>query len=282
MFNRQERPRKKKKAPLLRLLLLTAVLLILIRIGFNDELKTVHYSVSSSLVEGDHVFAVVSDLHATAYGDNQRELTEQVLASGAEAVLIPGDLLDHDRPDDESRAFIKQIRSAGLPIYLSTGNHECSLMQIHEMRSWCEENDVTLLSGESVMLPGNICLYGVDDPNYLLNEMTEDEGMEFLRSLNPAADTFDLLLAHRPEYAEQYASAGFDLTVCGHAHGGQIRIPVLINGLFSPGEGWLPKYAGGKYDFNGRTVLVSRGLMRNDVPRVFNRPELLIVEIKGK
>ncbi len=95
---------------------------------------------------------------------------------------------------------------------------------------------------------------------------------------------FRVLLTHRPSYIESYLKYGFDLVLCGHAHGGQWRIPFILNGVFAPDEGWLPKYAGGKYDFPNGQMIVSRGLAREStrVPRIFNRPELVIVDVVGK
>ena len=43
----------------------------------------------------------------------------------------------------------------------------------------------------------------------------------------------------------------------------------------------FPRYAGGRYDFDGSVLLVSRGLAREStrIPRLFNRPELMLAEI---
>ncbi|MBQ4118259.1 MAG: metallophosphoesterase, partial [Oscillospiraceae bacterium] len=94
-------------------------------------------------------------------------------------------------------------------------------------------------------------------------------------------ESFNVLLVHRPEYIEQYAKLGFDLVLCGHAHGGQWRIPGVLNGIYAPGQGVFPKYAGGIYEVNGTTLVVSRGLAKEStpIPRVFNRPELVIIDI---
>ena len=94
-------------------------------------------------------------------------------------------------------------------------------------------------------------------------------------------ESFNILLIHRPENFEHYADLGFDLVLAGHAHGGQWRIPGLLNGLYCPGEGLFPKYAGGLYQIDGTTMIVSRGLAKesNFVPRIFNRPELVIIDI---
>ena len=55
----------------------------------------------------------------------------------------------------------------------------------------------------------------------------------------------------------------------------------ILNGLFSPGQGWFPKYAGGLFKHGKVTHIVSRGasfmLM---LPRVFNPPEVINITIK--
>ena len=54
-----------------------------------------------------------------------------------------------------------------------------------------------------------------------------------------------------------------------------------INGLLAPDQGLFPPYAGGRYELEGGTLIVSRGLAREStrVPRVFNRPELVIIDV---
>ena len=76
-------------------------------------------------------------------------------------------------------------------------------------------------------------------------------------------------------------NGGYDLILCGHAHGGQWRLPGLPGGLLAPDEGLFPKYSGGRYDMGGTVLIVSRGLAREStrVPRLYNPPELVIVEI---
>ncbi|MGX8705934.1 MAG: metallophosphoesterase, partial [bacterium] len=121
-------------------------------------------------------------------------------------------------------------------------------------------------------------LCGVDDPRAWSNDAAIYAAR--LREL-PAAESYAVLLAHRPEYAELYAECGFDLVLSGHAHGGQWRVPGLLNGLFAPNQGLFPKYTGGVYQIDDTTMVVSRGLAREStrVPRFYNRPELVIVEL---
>ena len=73
-----------------------------------------------------------------------------------------------------------------------------------------------------------------------------------------------------------------DLIVSGHAHGGQWRIPRLMNGFYAPGQGFFPRYAGGLYDMGSYSFVVGRGLSNPTiVPRIFNPPEIMIIELTG-
>ena len=55
----------------------------------------------------------------------------------------------------------------------------------------------------------------------------------------------------------------------------------VLNGLWAPNQGWFPEYAGGEYELDGITMIVSRGLEKGRAPRVFNRPELVVVKLEG-
>lgn len=73
--------------------------------------------------------------------------------------------------------------------------------------------------------------------------------------------------------------------MAGHAHGGQWRVPFVINGVYAPNQGLFPKYAGGLYEFvndHNTKFIVSQGLAREStrVPRLFNRPELVFVSLE--
>lgn len=69
------------------------------------------------------------------------------------------------------------------------------------------------------------------------------------------------------------------LVLSGHAHGGQVRLP-LLGGLYAPGQGLLPEYDSGLYSLGETQMVVSRGLGNSVAPlRVNNRPELVIVTL---
>ena len=98
---------------------------------------------------------------------------------------------------------------------------------------------------------------------------------------NAGDDIFTVFMSHRPDLVDIYSGRGFDLVVSGHAHGGQVIIPHIMNGLYAPNQGIFPKYAGGRYTLaDGKTeMIVSRGLCKNILPRVFNPPEVVVIDI---
>jgi len=78
-----------------------------------------------------------------------------------------------------------------------------------------------------------------------------------------------------------YDRYDLDLVLCGHAHGGQIRLP-FIGGLFAPDQGFFPKYTKGVYELQDLTMVVSAGLGNSVFPlRFCNRPEIVVVTLKG-
>lgn len=127
----------------------------------------------------------------------------------------------------------------------------------------------------------NIC--GISDPDCLRYTELNYSIPNQLKDAAVASENgnYSILLAHRPELINTYLHYDFDLILSGHAHGGQWRLPGIINGLFAPNQGFFPRYAGGQYKFDNSSMIVSRGLAREStrIPRIFNRPELVMIEI---
>lgn len=93
---------------------------------------------------------------------------------------------------------------------------------------------------------------------------------------------YNILLAHNPNYFPVYARWGADLTFSGHIHGGMIRLP-FVGGLLSPETLLFPKYDGGSYQIEDKTMILSRGLGRGSMGlRLFNSPEIVTVTLARK
>lgn len=284
--------------------LITIILLALP--GLYNGLKVRHYEIVSDKVETGIRLALVTDLHSCKYGENAEQLIEAIIKEKPDALLLGGDIFDDRMSPKNTEDFLRGITGL-FPIYYVTGNHECRCTEesFEAKMAVIEESGIKRLRGgdtDTVEINGsfiNIC--GVDDPDIYFREgagiaYPESEDMEnnigaaytgsFISQLNRAGEAvkngyYSVILCHRPEIFNLYSETGFDLALCGHAHGGQWRIPGIMNGLIAPNQGLFPKYAGGLYDSGNTKMIVSRGLARENiiVPRIYNRPELVIVSI---
>lgn len=269
----------RKKRGLLWLAL--ALLLVLAAISLDQRMIIRTYTVETDKLEAPVRLAVVADFHGCDYGKDAACLVQAMADLQPDAVLLPGDIFDDDLPWDDSSALVFSL-GQHWPCYYVSGNHECWTNRLEEIEGILTEAGVTVLNQTCAVLEVNgqrLNICGIPDP--YANAETET-------NLNRAADgiipeAYTILLAHRPELIGKYAANGaFDLVVSGHAHGGQVRIPGLLNGLYAPNQGWFPPYAGGQYRVEDTTMIVSRGLAREStmLPRVFNRPELVLIELR--
>lgn len=268
--------------------LLLAVLFLFAVLALRQDLAVRRYTIETDS-DGETVrFAVITDLHDTLYGKGQKKLLRALRNEQPDAVFLVGDILDERREHNATEQLLAEM-AGEFPCYYVTGNHEFSIETIHDVKELFRSYGVTVLEGDAVRLTvrgRGFLIAGVDDPIAFTHTDSDTVGTgwraQFAVCQNAAQNTddFSILLSHRPELTEFYSNSGFDLVVSGHAHGGQIRFPLLLNGLYAPNQGLFPRYAGGFYALDGTDLIVSRGLCRNLVPRVFNRPELIIVEVK--
>lgn len=258
-----------------------AILVILTLIALDERLILRTYTVVSPKLTAEVRLAVVTDFHSS---DNAEEVAAMVASCAPDAVLLVGDLFDDDtanRPTERTLSLMRQL-SAQYPCYYVSGNHEAWTGEMDALYQQTEEAGVTVLrmsSGVLTVRGQRIALCGIPDPYEMVFSGAPDTEEQLRQALEDvdSAD-FTVLLAHRPELLAKYAQFPLDLVVSGHAHGGQVRIPGVLNGLYAPNQGWFPKLAGGAYTQDGTTLIVSRGLaVRTRLPRIFNRPEVVLV-----
>ncbi|MBQ2957464.1 MAG: metallophosphoesterase [Clostridia bacterium] len=279
-----------------RKLCLLLLLILFLCAAFDHRLTVRNYTIDAPQLSDPVRIALITDLHSCYYGEQQKGLIEALHRQAPDLVLLVGDIFDDELPNKNSEAFIKGI-SGRYPCYYVTGNHEywSGPENVEVLLTFLKENGVFILSGdcETIYIGAqalNLC--GVDDPAAFTalspasDVVPADPMTDFTKQLDAVSEASDngfytLLLSHRPEYIDLYASRGFDLVLSGHAHGGQWRIPGILNGLFAPNQGLFPDYTGGFYELDGTAMIVSRGLAREStpVPRIFNRPELVIIDL---
>ncbi len=221
--------------------------------------------------------AVLADLHGNAFGADNEELFALICAHNPDIVVYTGDNIKDQMPIDSVAGFLTRTAEK-YPSYYVTGNHELRYALDRESARLMAKCGIADLCDKAVKLAGGAAVVcGVNDPQK--DRADFPQRLARMRKIC-GPDAFSILLSHRPEYAEAYAALEFDLVLCGHAHGGQWRIPGVLNGLLAPDQGLFPKYAGGQYALGGKTMIVSRGLATQYmIPRIFNPTELVVVDI---
>ena len=266
---------------ILRIIFWTAVGLLILLTAYFFLPVTERFNL---LREGDENAVrcvLVTDLHSCYYGKNQKNLIERIDKENPDIIFLGGDIFDDKIDDDNAIIFLEDISKKYKCFYVS-GNHEYWSERCDEMKEKVKSLGITVLEGdcETIEINGKtIDVCGVDDPTRLTNS-------QFKEQLNKAyaktsEDHYKILLTHRPELTEFYALYDFDLILSGHAHAGQIRIPLINIGIYAPNQGLFSKYVSGIYTLsNGSRLIVSRGLARESTPapRFFNHPEIVVID----
>lgn len=270
-----------------RFLLLLIVLLCVCAVPFfhwqQTGIQTEVISVSDSRLpaafDGLRI-CQISDLHSTEFGADNQDLLRQVSDQQPDLIVITGDLVDQYRADLTPVAPLARALTAIAPTYYVTGNHEWALGTgvVRDLKQTLSDCGVKVLSNEYVTLERDgqqLVLAGIDDPNGFADQKTLPELMEEIHA--QLGDPYVLLLAHRNNDYPLYAQCGVDLTLCGHGHGGIIRLP-FTDGLLSVDRTFSPDHTAGLYQLDYGQLVVSRGL-GNSGPtfRLFNRPHLPLV-----
>ena len=239
---------------------------------------------SGALPEAFEGFKIahVSDLHNAVFGRKNEKLLSLIRAAKPDIIAITGDLIDSRHTDIDSALAFVEAAAEIAPVYYVTGNHE-SRLDFDEIEPRLIAAGARVLRNEAKDIGRGgerIRLAGIDDPSFIRTGGTaEERAAAELEQLGDGGGTFTVLLAHRPELVEVYAEYGAGLVLSGHAHGGQVRLP-LLGGLYAPGQGLLPEYDSGLYSLGETQMVVSRGLGNSVAPlRVNNRPELVVVTL---
>ena len=227
----------------------------------------------------------ISDLHDAQIGENNEKLIAMTAEAEPDCIVLTGDFVDSSRFHPERSLSVAEALAKIAPVYYVSGNHEAIIpdADYQALTDGLRALGVCVLEDESAELTRggqSIRLIGLTDIGFRPGTLEEkkDALRTALSALLPE-DEFSVTLAHRPELMDVYTECGAPLVLSGHAHGGQIRLPG-IGGLIAPGQGLFPKYTDGKYEENGTTLVVSRGVGNSVLPlRVNDRPQIVVVQL---
>ena len=187
-------------------------------------------------------------------------------------MLLGGDLAESiPAARRMSRAFCGQNYPRG--IIAVPGNNDVETFG--SAAAFAEAMPFPVLINERMELPmrgGVLRIGGIDERKY---------GHADARGLFPRRrGVYDLLLSHYPCVPDFGFGARPRLMLCGHTHGGIVRLP-FVGGLAASNMGLFPEYDAGLFELPSYTLFISRGLGNSvPLPRFLNTPEVVSIELK--
>ncbi len=248
----------------------------------ENALEVTFYHLQSDNVDAPFRIVQLSDLHLHEFGERNKELVDWVRRLNPDIITITGDMNNHNDDDTHVVTDLCTQLTQITTVYYVMGNHEWAdhINRHTSIKEDIAATGVTILenSYEEIELNENKIVIGG-----LVNEVSNYsnyKGPEFMKDFMDA-DGFKLLLVHYPEYfLGTLNDYSIDLAMCGHTHGGIIRIP-FVGGLYASDQGFFPKLSEGMQKVDGGSiVVVSRGLGgETSIPRINNRPEIVVVDV---
>ena len=256
------------------------------------HLQTSYYTIASHKLTAPVRLVLLSDLHNSSFGADNQQLLTAVRAESPDLILMTGDMLNsHQRDTTLLTDLIRQL-SQTAPVYCSYGNHEVEHEGLwgSDLSALSKQASATMLNfdfldlelkGQHLRMGG---IYALCLPEkFLKTGDARQEECDFLNRFQNT-DRCTLLLCHMPVgwlIHDGLDDWNVDLVLSGHAHGGQIRLP-LLGGLHAPDQGWFPGRMCGIYSSkdNLHSLVLSRGLgSSSKIPRFNNLPEIVVIDL---
>ena len=232
-------------------------------------------------------FVHLSDLHLERITRREERLLALVRAARPDLIVITGDYLNlsYNR-DPQAIAQVRQLLSeleAPFGVYATLGSPPVDVPDV--ARAHFAPSRIRLLQGEAVALDlgrgRRLTLMGLDCTHDVPYDARAFSALFARKNGRPGAT---VLLYHSPELMPVVRQYGVDLYLCGHTHGGQVRIPGYGAVITSAVTG--KRYEMGRYDENGTTLYVSRGIGMEGLSaprmRLFCPPEATLVILSGE
>ena len=217
--------------------------------------------------------AHLSDLHVGRWVGERtlRQWVDATLAEQPDLILLTGDFIDYTTTDVAPLLEQLQRLKAPLGVYGVLGNHDYDLGRVflEELKGGLEQAGVTLLINEGVNIRDDFFLAGTDD--------LWEGNLDLARTLaGRPNDRTCLLMTHIPDLLP-VVPKDVDLTLCGHTHGGQVKLPLY--GAVMTASRYGKRFVEGWFQ-DPVTAFVSRGLGFGIMPiRFLSRAEVAMLEL---
>ncbi len=286
-------PRKRKV--ILAILIAFALLMagIVISLVLSRYVLTVsEYKLECAGIKEPIRIVQLTDLHNAEFGEGNSRLIDKVKAQEPDMIVLTGDLVTYSQEGHTVVVELISALSEIAPVYASLGNHEEEYQArfgVDIEKAYLDAGATVLektyldleVNGQPVRLGG---IWGYCLPEeYVVNNISRKSDCDYLHEFQNT-DRYTILLAHNPTCWIINGSLDawdVDCVFAGHAHGGQVRLP-LIGDLYAPDLGYFPGRLEGLFHSGdgSKTLVLSRGLGASGwAPRFWNLPEIVVVDL---
>lgn len=261
--------------------IISVIFLFLIIWSFFIEpkiLKITEFTLNDEDLSGLKV-VFAGDLHIRPNQEKRLvEIIEKINAQNPDLILFAGDFAaGHDLKSSlDFKVYASQLKElhAKYGVYSVMGNHDY-WADYDDIKEMLEGVGIKVLanSNEHLTLDNGKTIYiaGVDD----LQTKTPDID----KALKGAEENPTIFLTHSPDVFIDVPIGNVKLTLAGHVHGGQIRIP-FVGALIIPSK-YGDKYSHGLIVEDGRRMIVTKGIGTSILPVRFNCvPEIVVINFK--
>lgn len=230
--------------------------------------------VTSKLDRGEkYRLVLLSDIHlgqqlGRSYGE---KLVERVNELQPDVILLAGDLLDEKiayvEREDSLAPLAKLQTTKG--VYMCYGNHDY-LDQPELWQTYVEAVGIKVLRDRDILVDNKLKIAGLGD-------WSRHKGTKSLERLAQDNEKyFSIIMDHQPRRIEAIAAHGYDLTVSGHTHTGQMKpLRQVTKRMY--------KLDYGRMEIGDTVAITSNGYGFWGPPvRTEVAPEIVVIDVEGK
>ena len=278
----------------------------------NRNFRETFYCVSNLKVNNKIRVIQISDLHNCVYGNENEKMIKRIEKLEPDIIIYTGDCIDSKSKSNDVVVSLCAELSKVAPSYYIYGNNEVEkyyadpltqdsldakfgfndenrdpqkLLEIKDsFEEELEKAGVKVLKNEKETITvdsTDVDIYGVLTSNP--SSFWSYAGISYDDFIYTNENNLKIMAIHEPLVFETYTPDTWgDLLLAGHTHGGTAKIPVL-GPVYTHDGGLFPARSGhlvyGRYEVQGRPLIISSGLDNNDFLRINNQPEIVIVDI---
>lgn len=223
--------------------------------------------------------AQLSDIHLSPFL-SVKELAHAVALANEtrpHVTLVTGDLITAPGdPLDACLAELAHLR-ADYGLYGCNGNHEVYTRTERYVEQMGARQGLQILRSRNAQVRIGSAALNFAGVDYQNSRRPYLRGAETL--LRP--DAVNILLSHNPDVFPVAAAQGYQLTIAGHTHGGQVRVEILHQD-FNVARFFTP-FVDGLYQRGDASIFVSRGIGTIAIPaRIGAPPEVALLTLRSR